>query len=55
MPSNFSARSRSNISKENRAKKAAFYKKYQQRLNFIDKAQLTGQSLLSFEILERLF
>ena len=41
------------ISKENRAKKAAFYKKYQQRLNFIDKAQLTGQSLLSFEILER--
>jgi len=41
------------ISKENRAKKAAFYKKYQQRLNFVDKAQLTGQSLLSFEILER--
>jgi uncharacterized protein (DUF885 family) len=41
------------ISKENRAKKAAFYKRYQQRLNFIDKAQLTGQSLLSFEILER--
>ncbi|MBH0025958.1 DUF885 domain-containing protein [Pseudoalteromonas sp. SWN29] len=41
------------ISKENRAKKAAFYKKFQQRLNFIDKAQLTGQSLLSFEILER--
>ncbi|MEL0655190.1 DUF885 domain-containing protein [Pseudoalteromonas issachenkonii] len=41
------------ISKENRAKKAAFYKKYQQRLNFIDEAQLTGQSLLSFEILER--
>ncbi|WP_165736054.1 DUF885 domain-containing protein [Pseudoalteromonas sp. C8] len=41
------------ISKENRAKKVAFYKKYQQRLNFIDKAQLTGQSLLSFEILER--
>ena len=41
------------ISKENRAKKAAFYKKYQRRLNFIDKAQLTGQSLLSFEILER--
>lgn len=41
------------ISKENRAKKATFYKKYQQRLNFIDKAQLTGQSLLSFEILER--
>jgi len=41
------------ISKENRAKKAFFYKKYQQRLNFIDKAQLTGQSLLSFEILER--
>ncbi|MDN3474437.1 DUF885 domain-containing protein [Pseudoalteromonas sp. APC 3355] len=41
------------ISEENRAKKAAFYKKYQQRLNFIDKAQLTGQSLLSFEILER--
>ena len=41
------------ISKENRAKKAAFYKKYQQRLNFIDKAQLIGQSLLSFEILER--
>ncbi|WP_165725524.1 DUF885 domain-containing protein [Pseudoalteromonas sp. SA25] len=41
------------ISKKNRAKKAAFYKKYQQRLNFIDKAQLTGQSLLSFEILER--
>ncbi|ATG80016.1 MULTISPECIES: DUF885 domain-containing protein [unclassified Pseudoalteromonas] len=41
------------ISKENRVKKAAFYKKYQQHLNFIDKAQLTGQSLLSFEILER--
>ncbi len=41
------------ISQANRAKKAAFYKKYQQRLSFIDKAQLVGQALLSYEILDR--
>ncbi len=41
------------ISKENRAKVAAFYKDYQARLALIDKAQLAGQSLLSYEILER--
>ena len=41
------------ISKQNREKKAAFYKKYQQRLRYIDKAQLTGQALLSYEILKR--
>lgn len=41
------------ISQENRNKEAAFYKKYQQRLKFIDEAQLTGQALLSYEILKR--
>ncbi|GHB63781.1 hypothetical protein GCM10008107_11110 [Psychrosphaera saromensis] len=41
------------ISKENRTKVAAFYKDYQARLALIDKAQLKGQSLLSYEILER--
>ncbi|MDC9500556.1 MULTISPECIES: DUF885 family protein [unclassified Pseudoalteromonas] len=41
------------ITQKNRAKKAAFYKKYQQRLTLIDKAQLTGQALLSYEILQR--
>ena len=41
------------ISKQNREKKSAFYKKYQQRLAYIDASQLSGQSLLSYEILER--
>ncbi|MBQ4859281.1 DUF885 domain-containing protein [Pseudoalteromonas sp. MMG007] len=41
------------ISEKNRAKKAAFYKKYQQRLTYIDNSQLTGQALLSYEILAR--
>ena len=41
------------ITQKNRAKKAAFYKKYQQRLTLIDKSQLTGQALLSYEILQR--
>lgn len=39
------------ISSANRDKKAAFYKKYQQRLSLIDKEQLVGQALLSFEVL----
>lgn len=39
------------ISSASRDKKAAFYKKYQQRLSLIDKEQLVGQALLSFEIL----
>jgi uncharacterized protein (DUF885 family) len=37
------------ISQPNRDKKAAFYKKYQQRLTLIDESQLTGQALLNFE------
>ncbi len=41
------------ISVLNRDKKAAFYKKYQQRLGYIDSEQLTGQALLSYEILKR--
>lgn len=41
------------ISQLNRDKKAAFYKKYQQRLTFIDESQLTGQALLNFEVLSR--
>ena len=41
------------ISEQNRATKQAFYKAYQQRLANIDKQQLTGQALLSYEILER--
>ncbi|KTD91806.1 DUF885 domain-containing protein [Pseudoalteromonas sp. H71] len=41
------------ISVLNRDKKAAFYKKYQQRLGNIDSEQLTGQALLSYEILKR--
>ena len=41
------------ISATNRNKKAAFYKKYQQRLAYIDSQQLTGQALLSYEILKR--
>lgn len=41
------------ISVLNRDKKAAFYKKYQQRLAYIDSKQLTGQALLSYEILKR--
>jgi uncharacterized protein (DUF885 family) len=41
------------ISQANRDKKVAFYTHFQQRLTFIDKTQLTGQALLSFEILER--
>ena len=39
------------ISSASRDKKAAFYKKYQQRLTLIDKEQLVGQALLSFEVL----
>jgi len=39
------------ISSASRDKKAAFYKKYQQRLSLIDKEQLVGQALLSFEVL----
>ena len=38
---------------QSRASKQAFYKDYQQRLAAIDKAQLSGQSLLSYEVLER--
>ncbi len=41
------------ISQLNRDKKAAFYKKYQQRLTLIDQSQLTGQALLNFEVLSR--
>mgnify|MGYP000527356685 FL=1 len=41
------------ISQLNRDKKAAFYKKYQQRLSLIDQSQLTGQALLNFEVLSR--
>lgn len=41
------------ISQLNRDKKAAFYKKYQQRLTLIDESQLTGQALLNFEVLSR--
>jgi uncharacterized protein (DUF885 family) len=41
------------ISQPNRDKKAAFYKKYQQRLTLIDESQLTGQALLNFEVLSR--
>ncbi|TMP71187.1 DUF885 domain-containing protein [Pseudoalteromonas sp. S1609] len=41
------------ISQLNRDKKAAFYKKYQQRLSLIDESQLTGQALLNFEVLSR--
>ncbi|KKK86393.1 hypothetical protein LCGC14_2763680, partial [marine sediment metagenome] len=38
---------------QNRATQQAFYQDYQQRLAAIDKQQLTGQALLSYEILER--
>ncbi|MBE0456952.1 DUF885 domain-containing protein [Pseudoalteromonas sp. KG3] len=41
------------ISEQNRATQQAFYKDYQQRLASINKQQLTGQALLSYEILER--
>lgn len=41
------------ISEQNRATQQAFYKDYQQRLAAIDKQQLTGQALLSYEILAR--
>ncbi|MBH0055954.1 DUF885 domain-containing protein [Pseudoalteromonas sp. SWXJZ94C] len=51
--SEFNSQFTPEISQANRAKKAAFYKKYQQRLSFIDKAQLVGQALLSYEILDR--
>ncbi|MBQ4833373.1 DUF885 domain-containing protein [Pseudoalteromonas sp. MMG010] len=39
------------ISAENRAKQAQFYQHFQNRLAQIDKTQLTGQALLSFEVL----
>lgn len=38
---------------QNRAQQLAFYKDYQQRLAAIDQQQLTGQALLSYEILAR--
>ncbi|MDQ9090049.1 DUF885 domain-containing protein [Pseudoalteromonas haloplanktis] len=38
---------------QNRAMQYAFYKDYQQRLAAIDQQHLTGQALLSYEILER--
>ena len=41
------------ITEQNRAQQLAFYKDYQQRLAAIDQQQLTGQALLSYEILAR--
>ncbi|MDN3380220.1 MULTISPECIES: DUF885 domain-containing protein [unclassified Pseudoalteromonas] len=38
---------------QSRGKKLAFYKDFQQRLATIDDSQLTGQALLSYEILAR--
>ncbi|WP_405598027.1 MULTISPECIES: DUF885 domain-containing protein [unclassified Pseudoalteromonas] len=51
--SEFNDKFTAEISQHNRDKKAAFYKKYQQRLAYIDQAQLSGQALLSYEILNR--
>ncbi|MBB1434429.1 DUF885 domain-containing protein [Pseudoalteromonas sp. SG43-6] len=41
------------ITEQNRAQQLALYKDYQQRLAAIDQQQLTGQALLSYEILAR--
>ncbi|NMM39707.1 DUF885 domain-containing protein [Pseudoalteromonas arctica] len=41
------------ITEQNRAQQLTFYKDYQQRLAALDQQQLSGQALLSYEILAR--